>query len=77
MNDVPELMTLRQASKYAQVSKWTLQRWERQGLAILRVNGIVRIYRADIDAFLRGHQRTTTTVVSSAHSTRAASERSR
>lgn len=27
----PEIMTLRQAQAYAQVSKSTLQRWERRG----------------------------------------------
>ncbi len=56
MNNFPDVMTLKQAREYAQVSRWTLRRWEREGLPVTRVNGIVRVFRDDLDQFLRDHR---------------------
>lgn len=48
-----DVLTIRQACIYADVSPWTIRRWEQRGLRVARHGAIVRIYRSDLDAWLR------------------------
>ncbi len=77
MNNFPEVLTPKQACEYAQVSRWTLQRWERQGLPVARVGGVVRVFRADIDRFLQAHRLRQADMLCSNSSARTELERQR
>lgn len=77
MSETPELMTLQQARDYAQVTKNTLRKWERHGLRVTRYGSIVRVYKADLDAFLRATPAARADVVSSPISARTAPEHPR
>jgi hypothetical protein len=49
-------LTLKDAARLVGVSVRTLTGWERFGLPIVRVCGVVRILRADLQAFLAEHR---------------------
>lgn len=55
LHHVPmELLTIRQTAELFGVARTTIYRWERAGVLVpVRVGGIVRYRRADIETLLR------------------------
>jgi excisionase family DNA binding protein len=48
----PEFLSDRSAARYADVSTSTVERWRKAGLRSYIVNGVVRIKRRDLDAWM-------------------------
>lgn len=50
------LLTIGDVARLCQVSERTAWAWTRDGLPIIRIGRLVRVQRADLDAFIASHR---------------------
>lgn len=55
--ELPRYMTKKQASLYVGCSFNTLQKFIRQGLKVISIDGVIRIDKHDIDSFLEANKK--------------------
>lgn len=55
--ELPRYMTKKQAAEYVGCSFNTFQKFIRQGLKIISVDGVIRIDKQDVDSFLEKNKK--------------------